>query len=453
QFQEKTDTVYVKGGGYILIHQRSTVDGPVISNVIGSSYALTSVGKQPENLDAVVSMKWTAYYPSDEVKAIHLLSISRTFHDFINALQYFGAPAQNFVYADVRGNIGYKAAGNIPLRNYPHPYLPQDGSIGKYTWSTFIPYDDLPMSYNPDSGFIATANNKTVNNYPYYITNLYEPSSRIERISSFIKTHRPMSMELCRELQNDYYSPFFVSLNTRLLNACDSLKYFPGELVYLRNFDGFIGAKSTAASILNVFFVKLLNDVFVPVMGEDLYKKYSLLSNIPTRVIEKIINDPSRLSTLYNVQNGDSLLSIKMVNSLRESLKFLKDRFGPHPSRWQWGRLHQLELKHFLSKNQLMRRLYDLGPFERGGTNTTVNNGEYSLTNPFGMIIGPSMRMIVVMNQQGMYVNFPGGESGQLLSPHYRDLLHDYLRGEVKYFPFDLNEYQAENKLQLVPGK
>ena len=452
-FDVKTDTVFVRDSGRVVFQKKLTVHGPVVSDVINSSYGLTAVGKLPGNAGEVVTIKWSAYFPSDEVKAIHLLGIARTFHDFTNALQFFGAPAQNFVYADVKGNIGYKAAGNIPLRRYLHPFLPQDGSNTNYSWSTFIPYDELPTGYNPDSGFIATANNRTVNNYPYYITNLYEPSSRIERINSFIKSHEPMSVELCRELQDDYYSPFFVSLNARLIKSCDSLRYLPAELVYLRNFDGFIGPKSTAASILNVFFVKFLREVFVPVLGEDLYKKYSLLSNIPTRVIEGIIKDPTRLSYLYDTQNGDSLLSFKMVNSLRESLRFLRDHFGPHPSRWQWGKLHELELKHFLSKNSLIRRLYNLGPFERGGSNTTVNNGEYSLTNPFEMIIGPSMRMIVVMNEQGMYLSFPGGESGQLLSPHYRDMLHDYLSGKVKYFPLDLEENHAENILKLVPEK
>lgn len=453
RFQDTIDTIYVKGGKPVFLSKRLTINGPVVSDVINGSYALTAIGELSESSKAVLSMKWTAYYPSDEIKAIRLLNVSRTFQDFTNALRFFGTPAQNFVYADVNGNIGYKVAGRIPLRTYMHPYLPQDGSVSKFTWNSFIPYENLPVSYNPDSGFIATANNKTEADYPYYITNLYEPSSRIERINSFIKNHLPMSVELCRQLQNDYYSPFFVKLNAHLIRACDSLKYWPGEVVYLRNFDGRVGAKSTAASIVNVFYAELLKEVFVPILGPSLYKKYSLLSNIPTRVIDRIIDDPTRLSILYNVENGDSLLIVKMVNSLRQSLKFLRNHLGNRPSGWQWGRLHELEIKHFLSKNQLMRRLYNLGPFERGGSNTTVNNGEYSLTNPFGMIIGPSMRMIVVMNEAGMYMSFPGGESGQLLSPHYRDLLPDYLRGEIKYFPMDLSENRAEDILKLVPEK
>ncbi len=454
-FQSVEDTIEVKGSSPYIFARRMTIQGPVVSDVMAKSYEMSALHHaEPIVPNAVVALRWTAYWPSDETKSIYLLNTARNFQDFLNALKYFGAPAQNFVYADINGNIGYKAAGNIPLRHYQMPFLPQAGNSSKYVWQSFIPYESLPQSYNPSSAFIATANNKTTtNNFPYYISNLYEPSSRIDRINSFISEHDTMSVQLCRELQLDYYSEFMVLLNNKLLAACDSEKYFPKELVYLKNFDGKITAKSTASTILNVTFVELVKELFEPILGRSLFQRYVLISNVPTRILEGMLKNPNDAAQLYGVANGDSLLNAELTGSLEKSLEMLKEKFGTNPIKWMWGRIHTLELKHPLSSNSLLKKLYDLGPFKRGGNNTTVNSGEYSLDKPYNMLIGPSMRMIVDMSRPGMYFSLPGGECGQLLSPHYSDFLNDYLQGRMKFFPIDLKQSNALHKLELIPEK
>ncbi len=450
-FTSTLDTIEVKGESPTIFSARTSIPGPIVSGVMADSYQMSSTHSSVGNSDQVVAMKWSAYSPSDEVRAIYLMNTSKDFSEFVGALKYFGAPAQNFVYADTKGNIGYKAAGNIPLRNYPLPFLPQSGTSSKAVWQGFIPFESLPESFNPQDGFIATANNRTApENYPYYLTNLYEPSSRIDRIKSFLSQHDTMSVELCRELQLDYYSDFMVNLNGKVLAACDSEIYSPKELVYLRNFNGIIDAKSTAASILNLTFVEMVKRTFEPLMGESLYKKYILISNVPTRVLEGILSDPAKLGELYGVANGDSLLNLQLTASLDASLRKLRTEFGSRPINWMWGKIHTLELKHPLSSNRIIRDVYDLGPFPRGGTNTTVNNGEFSLDDPYQMLIGPSMRMIVDMSKDGLYFSLPGGECGQLLSNHYSDFLKDYLDGRVSYFP--LSASGRTHQLSLVPA-
>jgi len=399
----------------------------------------------------VIALRWDAYWPSDETMAIYLLNKAKNFQEFLAALKHFGAPAQNFVYADTKGNIGYKAAGNIPLRNYPLPFLPQAGNSSKFVWQTFVPFESLPESYNASSGFIATANNKTSpDNNPFYLTNLYEPSSRIDRITSFISEHETMSVELCRKLQLDYQSEFFTLLNEKIIGACDSEKYFPKELIYLGNFDSTIDSKSTAASILNEAYIAMMKSLFEPILGNSLYKKYVLISSIPTRVLENLLKNTAEVASLYGVSNGDSVMNFKLAGSLESALETLRSKFGPRPIDWMWGKVHTLELKHPLNSNSLIRRLYDLGPFQRGGNNTTVNNGEYSIDDPFEMLVGPSMRMIVDMSETGMYFSLPGGECGQLLSAHYSDFMDDYLAGDIRFFPMRLPMNDAKHNLELV---
>lgn len=450
-FQTTTDTIRIKDDVPLVFTMRTTVHGPVVSDVISKSYESGALRTDAVRSSEAVAFRWNAYWPSDETRAIYLINRARDFSEFLNALRYFGTPAQNFVYADTKGNIGFKAAGNIPLRTYPMPFLPQDGGSSKFVWQNFIPFDLLPGSYNPSPAFIATANNEiTPDNFPYYITNLYEPSSRIDRITSFISGHDTMTVALCRRLQLDYQSELMSLLNEKLLAACDSEKYFPRELIYLRNFDGNIDSKSTAASILNEVYVEIMKNLFEPILGKSLYQRYVLISNVPTRALENMLRNSDDVARLYGVTNGDSLMNLKLAESLETTLENLQREFGRQPINWMWGKIHTLELKHPMSANSLIRKLYDLGPFRRGGNNTTVNNGEYSIDAPFDMLVGPSMRMIVDMSRQGIYFSLPGGECGQLLSAHYSDFLEDYIIGRTRFFPMRLSEREILHKLELV---
>jgi penicillin amidase len=446
-----TDTIKIKGENPLVFTERMTVHGPVVSDVISKSYELGALHSEGSQVPGVVALRWNAYWPSDETRSIYLLNQAKDFKDFLSALKYFGVPAQNFVYADTKGNVGYKAAGNIPLRNYPFPFLPQSGTSSKFVWQNFVPFESLPESYNPSSGFVATANNKTTpDNYPYYLTNLYEPSSRIDRITSFISEHDTMSIDLCRRLQLDYQSEFMSLLNEKILAACDSERYSPKELIYLLNFDGNVDSKSTAATILNETFVESLRGIFEQILGKSLFRKYVLISSIPTRILENMLKNPAELGKLYGVANGDSLMNFKLAESLESALENLRSAYGQQPINWTWGKIHTLELKHPMSSNSLIRKLYDLGPFSRGGNNTTVNNGEYSIDAPYEMMVGPSMRMIVDMSKQGIYLSLPGGECGQLLSAHYSDFLNDYLAGKTRFFPMQLSKVDISHRLELV---
>jgi penicillin amidase len=461
-FEISSDTIKIRGEVPYILTKRMTVQGPVVTDVIPNSYVQSPLHHEIGIHKGCVALRWNAYFPSDETKAVFLLNTASNFREFEDALRYFGTPPQNFVYADVRGNIGYKAAGNIPLRTYPMPFLPQDGTSSKFVWQSFVPFEVLPGSYDPPSAFIATANNMiTQENYPYYLTNLYEPSSRIDRITSFISNHDTMDVELCRKLQLDYQSEFMSLLNDKLIAACDSEKYFPKELVYLKNFDGNIGPESTAATILNETFVELLRVIFRPILGDTLFQKYILVSNVPTRILESILKNPMILNQLYSgtdslsgvsnhVERADSLLNLKLCESLELALDGLRSKLGMKPINWMWGRVHTLELEHPLSNSSFMKKLFDLGPFPRGGNNTTVNNGEFSLNKPYNMLIGPSMRMVVDLSKKGIYFTMPGGECGQLLSPHYSDFLTSYLQGKLTFFPMSLSPHTAVHHLELV---
>src|SRR5690606_24352472 len=137
-----------------------------------------------------ISMRWTGLDFSDELFAALSMNKANNWTEFKEALRYFTVPGQNFVYADVDGNIGYVCAAKLPLRNNPSPTLIYDGTTDQFDWKGFVPYDEMPKLFNPPQNYIASANNKTVENFPYHISNIWEPSSRIDRITELLNSKK-----------------------------------------------------------------------------------------------------------------------------------------------------------------------------------------------------------------------------------------------------------------------
>jgi penicillin amidase len=155
---------------------RSTRHGPLLSDVSDVGFPL--------------ALQWTALQPGDTtIDAFLGLNYAGDWEDFTTALEKFVTPSQNFVYADVAGNIGYYAPGHIPIRAAGHDgRVPVPGWASEYEWQGFIPFAELPHAYNPPEGYIATANNRVVDDaYPYLLGTDWAPPYRAERIVELIE--------------------------------------------------------------------------------------------------------------------------------------------------------------------------------------------------------------------------------------------------------------------------
>jgi len=202
-FREK-DSIAVKDSLHYVFEIKSTHRGPIISDIHPVN---RSTGSKNE-VSSILSMKWTGLEFSDEIFAGLLINKSKDWKDFQEALKRFTVPGQNFIYADKEGNIGYVCAARLPIRNSESPTLVYDGTKEMYDWKGFVPYEEMPKLYNPVQNFIATANNKTVENFKYHISNIWEPASRIERITELLKSKKNHSVEDYKKYQNDLESPY-----------------------------------------------------------------------------------------------------------------------------------------------------------------------------------------------------------------------------------------------------
>ena len=155
-------------------------------------------------------MRWTGLEQCKIVTAILKLDRATNWQEFRDALRDWDVPPQNVVYADKEGNIGYVMAGAIPIRASGQGLLPAPGWTGEYEWTGFIPFDELPQTYNPEQHFIVTANNRVVDDtYPYYITHEWLNGYRAQRIRDLLRAKASkgkLSLSDMAAIQADQYS-------------------------------------------------------------------------------------------------------------------------------------------------------------------------------------------------------------------------------------------------------
>jgi penicillin G amidase len=466
----RKDTIYVKGSTPIVYEIKNTHRGPIITDIHSYTKYFPYTGVKT----AQMSMRWTGQEFSDEMFAAISFSKARNWEEFKNAARYFTAPGQNFVYGDNGGNIGYICAAKLPIRPSASPTLVYDGTTDKNDWVGFVPYEEMPKLFNPLQNFIASANNKTVSNFKYHISNIWEPSSRIDRINEMLKSKPVHSVSDYKKYQNDFISPYAKKISGYIVSAFDSVKIkdknLETTLNLFKGWDFQMNSESQVPTIYTRFLQYLIKNTFKDEMGTDLLKEYVFLANIPYRIIPKML-DENRSSffddvTTSKVETRDDIIRKSLVDALTD----LENNYGKDIANWQWGDIHKVTFKHmFHGQSSLLDKLIDIGPFSIGGDGTTVFNTEYSFPELYGdsnigievgsskkyeNILGPSMRFIFDFADPD-YLEFilPTGESGHFMSNHYKDMSKMWLKGNYIKLPLHEDEFIKSSKddLRLMP--
>jgi penicillin amidase len=378
----------------------------------------------------VVSLCWTAHEASADFHGLHALNRARNWHEFLDALSHQTAPALNFVYGDDAGNIGFALAGRVPLRAGAPSPLPSEGWRSQNEWRGFVPFADLPRLFNPPEQVIANANNPIVDDaYPFYLSRFFEPPYRMRRIHELIAARKIHAFGDMAAAQGDKISIHARDLIAALSAELRAIRKLAGNnsaaADRLLGWNGHCGADSIAATIFHVFHRRLIKNLLMPLLGEDLLITYIEILNQSILPTDNILRDPE--SPWFSATSRAELVR----SALAEACAELSESLGPDQNRWQWGRLHTLTLNHPFSRVSFLRPLFSAGPFPSGGDNFTVNLGLYRYSNPYQHIVGSSVRMIVEIGQslRSKFI-LPSGQSGYPFSPHYRDLTGQWQRQE-----------------------
>jgi penicillin amidase len=382
---------------------------------------------------------------------------AQNWEQFRQAASDFVVPAQNTVYADVDGNIGYQTPGWIPLRNPGHDgRLPVPGWTDEYEWQGFIPFEELPHTFNPPEGYIATANNAVVGaDYPYSISYYWAHGYRARRIVEMIESASvPITADYIQEMHGDNKNLSAETVLPVLLQVPLSDISLENARTLLRSWDNQDHMDSAASALYNVFWKQLLAHTFHDDLPEDFWpgggsRWFEVMRGLMPQPDSAWWDDKNTPS----VENRDQIFERAFTDAVAE----LESEQGNNPERWSWGDLHTVTFENqSLGQSGIapIEAIFNRGPFRTSGGSAIVNATGWDASDSYLVEGIPSQRMIVDLSNLSNSLSIhPTGQSGHAYHRHYIDMAD--LWRQIQYHPMLWERTQiesdAEGHLRLAP--
>ncbi|GAA1952256.1 penicillin acylase family protein [Brevibacterium antiquum] len=444
---------------------RSTSNGPLISdldgtyrNVLdastGANTADTKSGPAGEHYQ--LALQWTALEPGNTASAIFGLNAATNWSEFRQAASLFDVPSQNLIYADTKGNIGYQVPGRIPKRGEGDGMLPRHGWKTDEDWQGYLDFEDLPSLYNPERGWIVTANNPvTPPGGSVQLSNDFDDGDRARRITKLLQdtiAQGDVTMGDMSRVQGDDLNPLALTLIPLLEEIDAGVGTDIAEAQeLLSDWDGRDDANSAAAAYFNVLSKTILDEVFAPKLPDAVPPAGGSRWYL---IIKNQLKDPdSEWWADDEVENRDEALA----RAMDSAWKTTEDLLGSEPVTWRWGILHRLTIRNAsLGESGIkpIERLFNRGPYEVSGGSGEVNATGWDASVGFETNWVPSMRQIVDLKDfnHSRWINLTGA-SGHAFHPHYADQTEDWAAGATRPWPYtpDALDRHTEDSLVLRP--
>ncbi|MFH9266209.1 penicillin acylase family protein [Streptomyces sp. NPDC017546] len=504
-FETREETIKVAGGRDRTITVRETNNGPLVSD---RSKELDKVGQKapvsnaaPDRADGyAVALKWTALEPGKSMDAVFALNRAKDFTTFRAAAENFEVPSQNLIYADTEGNIGYQAPGKIPVRSEGYDgTAPAPGWDPKYAWKGYIPFDELPYEYNPDRGFIVTANQAVIDEkkYPHLLTKDWGYGARSQRINDLltqkIKGGEKVSTDDMQKMQMDNFSEIAALLVPKLkeINISDPSVREAQKL--LEGWDYTQEPDSAAAAYFNGVWRNILKLAFGNKLPKEMRVKGDCLNVPPAKnsgpvdqqkklvrecgqrdgdtaqpdggdrwfqVVRDIVDDQDNAWWKAPARGREEALESRddlFARAMEDARWELTAKLGKNISTWSWGRLHRLTLKNQtlgVEGPGLLQRALNRGPWNLGGGEAAVNATGWNAAGGYDVVWVPSMRMVVNVGDwdKSRWINLSGA-SGHAFNAHYTDQTDKWVDGELLDWSFGTDAVDAStvDTLTLKP--
>jgi penicillin amidase len=439
------ESIPLPGGRTAPLEVKVTRHGPILNDV------MPDLKGKP-----AVALRWIANDGSRTLDAIRRMDLAADWTSFRQALSVWGAPALNLVYADVDGHIGYQATGQVP-RRVPGALgmTPVDGADGRSEWQGTIPFDEMPRLFDPPSGFIVTANNKVVaDSYPYVIGHDYADPYRAARIQERLAASPHISLEEMKTVQGDVHSLAAAAFRPYLaaVKPANDLEKKALDLVQAWNLD--FTADSAGAVIYYAWYRSLLPAILSDELGEARIEADRGLLAGQSPVFARLMKEGTSPwfddKRTPQAETRDDIVR----RSFTEAVRFLAERLGDDPTKWQWGALHKAVFAHQPFGNTPLAGLFNGKSLPASGEVSTISSAVPSLNDPFTATFGSSQRLLADLSDLGRSLSVNGtGQSGQLFQRHREDQIPLWSR--VAYHPMlfgrDAVQKGMEEKLVLKP--
>jgi penicillin amidase len=438
--QVRRESIKVKGVPDELLVVRTTRHGPLVSDILpGSTEAL--------------ALRWTSLDPADlTLQAFLAANFATTWEAFTAALSLLHAPMQNFVYADIDGNIGYFAPGAIPIRPRADGTLPVPGWAGEDDWTGYVPLDHLPRAFNPARGFVVTANNPPLpDGYPYVISTNYEPGYRGARITAMIEELSRPTVEDVARMQADVLSAQAIVLRPWLLRGESHGERAADAKARLARWDGAVRVDSADSALFEVWKGAAARRIFADELGRDLWQEYDQAPSWKAKALHALAGlDESPWCddvTTERQETCAAVLGLALEDALRDGAAL----FGSgDAASWRWGAGNTVTFPHLpFEFSALLRPLFSRR-VSVGGDDVTVNP---VMRLRDETIVASYRQVIDLSDLDASRFNNTVGQSGQLVGGHYDDLLDKWRK--VEHVPMRFSkaavDRSVKTRLTIVP--
>jgi len=453
-----------------ILRVRHTRHGPILTDLgswekLNTFFVLPEAGREfPQNMGfTVLALRWTALEPGHLHRAVFMLDKARDWEEFREALRYWDVPSQNVVYADVDGNIGYQAPGVYPIRAKGNGLAPVPGWTDEYEWQGYIPYEQLPYVYNPEKGYIVTANNPvTTPSFPIPRGSSFSYGYRARRIAEMIEGDRDgISAEDIAEMHGDTFDraayeivPFLEGLDLkgeqeappegesererkkREQREQEELEALEDARERLLVWDKRMEMDSPKAVLYAYFFIKLVEETF-----KDQYPESSWPPKLNGRfqnAFYYLLPDPGNSwwddqRTPEKQESRDEIL----VRAFGKGYRAAVDQLGDKLDSWRWAEVHTAEFRNQTfgqSGIGLIEKIFNRGPVGLRGGGTQVSMAMWKMEEPFEVYHISSQRAIYDMGDLAATILIhPTGQSGHPTHRHYDDYIEPWRR--IEYHP------------------
>ncbi len=471
------ERILVKGGGpsggtrYVDLTVRISRHGPIINELVDA----LPLDSPP------LALRWAGAEPGDALAPWLAIQRATNWAEFKAGIDQIDAPIQNWVFACIDGDIGFVAAGRVPVRGQGHdPGRPVPGATNEFEWLGYIPRDELPTVHNPPAGYIGSANNKVAPPaYPYYFQGRAAPPHRAARIRELLESASGLTVQDMARMQLDDYMVAGRRLAPHFIRAARAAgTESPAEaaaFAALEAWDYRATVDSVGATVFHVMLETLSDAVVEDELSPELYAEVGgglgLLDRMCNEGFAAALWDDRWTEA---IETPDAVLA----GAFKAAVAELTSHLGGDVDGWTWGRVHQQRFLHPFSQvapwqsvtqrdadtTGLFARLRNVaadqflgaGPFPLAGSGSTLRASYNRYVNGmFDPVWGVSFRHVVDMaNVRGAIGVISTGNSGHVASPHYRDQVPLWLRGEYHPMIMDFSPETppAARTLVLVPA-
>lgn len=443
EISSREEVIKVKDGDDVSFNIRSTIHGPIVSDVL-----------QEESLEDVVSMYWiTTNHDNLLMESTYGFTHANSMEEIESAASDVHGPGLNIMYGDADGNIAWWSIGKlIERRNEATSKTFYDGASGLDDATSFYPFEKNPHSINPENGYVYSANNQpdTVDGIVY--SGYYLPDDRAERINELIEEKEKFSIDDVKEMMLDDRSKTFENIKGTLLQAIKDTK--EGDLLRaLLQWEANFDKNDFRPLIFQKWLYEILENAMLDEMGDELWKAYQETHTYKVAIEHLILNQTSPWWDDISTEEKESRTQM-IQHAFDKTINDLRATWGEDYTKWRWGDAHTIRHPHAMGT---ALSFLNIGPFAVDGGNEVINNMGFTYTGDKKqeVIFGPSTRRIVDFSdvRNNSWSILPTGQSGNYFSPYYDDQAQMFINGEFRKMMMNQSEIQqSKNKLTLSPN-